>query len=307
MKRFDWLHHIEQLDPTTDFLEIYRISVTHEFPWDYNQSLSFALFRTYAVPSIGSLLAGTGELTERVQKRYDDTSLILDAVLEHGFAGPGGRTAIRRMNQMHGAYSISNEDFVYVLSTFVVVPIRWIDRFGWRRLCETEKVASAHYYRELGRHMGMTAIPATYQEFAAYLDAYEAEHFATGTGGTDPGGRAVADATLRLFTTFPPTQHAPAALIRRFALGLMDDALRAALGYPRISRAEQAACAAAVRLRGRVVRFLPPRTEPLYTRQRANIRSYPAGYEIAELGTFPHGCPVARPAPDDATPPVTTA
>jgi hypothetical protein len=38
--------------------------------------------------------------------------------------------------------------------------------------------AAANYYRRLGRHMGITGIPATYQEFAAQLDAYEAEHFA---------------------------------------------------------------------------------------------------------------------------------
>ena len=33
MKRFDWLRDIEQLDPHTDFHDIYRISSTHEFPW----------------------------------------------------------------------------------------------------------------------------------------------------------------------------------------------------------------------------------------------------------------------------------
>ena len=51
-----------------------------------NQALSFALFHTYAVPSIGSLFrARTGEFIARTQQRYDDTTLILDAVLEHGF------------------------------------------------------------------------------------------------------------------------------------------------------------------------------------------------------------------------------
>jgi len=190
MGRFDWLARIQQLDPETDFLEIYRITATHEFPWDVNQSLSFALFRTYAVPSIGRLLARTGEFTERVQKRYDDTGLLLDAVLEHGYASSEGRTAIRRMNQMHGCYTISNTDMRYVLSTFVTVPIRWIDELGWRRLSEQEKIASAHYYRELGRRMGITDIPATYHEFATYFDDYEAEHFAF-----DAGARAVADST----------------------------------------------------------------------------------------------------------------
>lgn len=289
MQRFDWVRRIEALDPERDFTEIYRITGAHEFPWDLNQSLSFALFRTYAVPSIGRLLASTGEFTERVQKRYDDTGLILDAIIEHGFGSPQGRAAIRRMNRMHGAYSISNDDFRYVLCTFVVVPIRWIARFGWRDLTETERVASANYYRELGRHMGIKGIPATHQEFAELMDAYEAEHF-----GFDAGARAVADSTLDLFTTFPPNHLAPAAVVRRFALGLMDDPLRAAFGYPRISRAEQAVAAAGVWARGRVVRFLPPRREPKFARMLPNIRSYPDGYEIDELGTFPHGCPAGQ-------------
>ena len=176
------------------------------------------------MPSIGRLLHETGEFTERVQKRYDDTALILDAVLEHGFASAQGRAAIRRMNRMHGAYPISHDDLRYVLCTFVVVPIRWIDELGWRRLSEHERVAAAHYYRELGRHMGIRDVPATHREFAEVLDAYERERFAF-----DPGGRAVADATLELFTTFRPNDRAPAALVRRF---LRPHGRRAASGVP---------------------------------------------------------------------------
>ena len=84
MKRFDLRRRTDRLDPETQYEEIARILATQEFPWDINQALSFALFRTYAVPTIGRLLFETGEFTERVQKRYDDTGLILDAVLEHG-------------------------------------------------------------------------------------------------------------------------------------------------------------------------------------------------------------------------------
>ncbi|MGD0935906.1 MAG: DUF2236 domain-containing protein, partial [Streptosporangiaceae bacterium] len=143
MDRRHWSRRISQLDPARDYHEIYRILAAHEFPWDINQSLSFALYRTYAVPSIGRLLFETGEFTQRTQKRYDDTTLILDAVLEHGLASPVGRAAVRRMNQMHGAYDISNDDKLYVLSAFVVMPIRWLDNYGWRRLTEAERVASA--------------------------------------------------------------------------------------------------------------------------------------------------------------------
>ena len=36
------------------------------------------------------------------------------------------------MNRMHGRYAISNDDYLYVLSTFVLVPIRWNHAYGWR-------------------------------------------------------------------------------------------------------------------------------------------------------------------------------
>ncbi len=296
MGRYDWLHRIEQLDPVADATQIYRISATHEFPWDYNQALSFALFRTYAVPSIGALLAQTGEFTGATQKRYDDTALILDAVIEHGNASTRGRAAIRRMNQMHGAYDISNDDLRYVLSTFVVVPIRWIDEMGWRRLSEHERVAAANNYRELGTLMGIKNIPATHQEFAELMDDYERTHFAY-----DPGGRAVADATLELFTTFPPNHRAPSRLVTRFSSGLMDDPLRAAFDYPRISAFEQRLARGVVKARSAVVRRLPPRAEPKFARHLPQVRSYPDGYEIAALGTFPRGCLAPRtilPEPD---------
>ena len=63
MWRTSWSDRIERLDPERDALEVHRLVCAHEFPWDTLQALSLALFRTYAVPSIGGLLDRTGELT----------------------------------------------------------------------------------------------------------------------------------------------------------------------------------------------------------------------------------------------------
>src|SRR3954447_24746074 len=300
MGRFAILRRIEELDPARDFAEIYRLMSTYEFPWGMNQALSFALFRTYAVPGIGSLLPRTGEFVERTQKRYDDTVLILDAVLEHGTDSDQGRAAIRRMNQMHRAYGIGHDDLRYVLSTYVVMPIRWIDDFGWRRMTETERIAGANYYRDLGRRMGIRDIPATWQEFARLLDAYEREHF-----GFDAGGRSVAEATLALLATFPPNARLPFGLVRRISLATMDESLLDAFAFPRPSRATRRLVRGALKARGRVVRFMPARTEPFFARQLPQVRSYPDGYVLAELGTFLPGCPV--PPPREEEPAAVTA
>jgi uncharacterized protein (DUF2236 family) len=158
--------------------------------------------------------------------------------------------------------------------------MRWLDRFGWRPLSEPERVASANYYRELGRHMNIKDIPATHQEFAALLDAYEREHFAY-----SPGGRAVSDATLALLAGFSPRPLRP--LLRAVTLALLDAPLREAFRYPAPSALTQRATLAALRARALVERRLPARRDPSHVRERREFAIYPAGYDVAELGTFP--------------------
>ncbi len=282
LDRMHWLRKIATLDPETDYEEIYRIDTMLEFPWDMNQSLGFALYRTYAVPSIGGLLARTGEFTERTQKRYDDTGLILTAIGENGLDSPEGRAAIRRMNQMHGRYGIPNDDMRYVLSTLVTVPIRWLDEYGYRPLSEAEKVASAHYYRRLGGLMNIKDLPATWQEFGQLMDAYEREHF-----GYDEGAVAVSEATLALMATFPPNDKGPRRLMRRSALALMDDDLLGAFRYDAPTRVEKVLYRGAIKARAALLRHVPARREPVHFADLPQVRSYPEGYEIAALGTFP--------------------
>ncbi|MGW5783356.1 oxygenase MpaB family protein [Streptomyces sp. NPDC003757] len=288
-RRFGLLARIRSMDPHADASEIYRLSSAYEFPWDFARALELALYRTYAVPSIGRLLAETAEFTERPQKRYDDTALLLDAVVEHGFDSEQGRTAIRRINRMHRSYDISNDDMRYVLCTFVVIPKRWIDAYGWRRMSRHEAVASAVHYRTLGRHMGIRDLPGSYEEFETCLDAYEEAHFAR-----DEGGRRVSDATLDLMASWYSRPLAP--LLRTGTLALLDDSLLRAFGYARPGPVTRAVVRRAVRLRGRAVRLLPPRRAPHHARQNREIKGYPNGYRLAELGTRPvpgvRGCPV---------------
>ena len=104
--RMGWVKVIEKLDPVTQHQDIHRITAGYEFPWDYQRSLEFALFRTYCVPTISALLARTGEFEKRPQKRYDDTALLMAELVEHGYDAERGRESLRNINRMHGKYSI---------------------------------------------------------------------------------------------------------------------------------------------------------------------------------------------------------
>lgn len=284
-----WRDRNDALDPETDYVEIYQNLALYEFPWDITQSLSFALFRTYAVPSIGRLLDETGAFTRQVQQRYDDTVLLLEAPFVHGFDSPAGRTALRRINQMHKAYDISNDDFRYVLSTFVVVPKRWLDAYGWRPLTDTELRATVNYYRALGRHMGIKDVPETYDAFMHLMDDYERAHF-----DFDAGARRVADATLALLTTFYP--RAVRGPVEVFSRALMDEPLLDAFGYVEPGPVARKISRAAMKARARLLRHTPSNRKPTFSADLPRIKSYPGGYALADLGTFPvpgvAGCPV---------------
>jgi hypothetical protein len=271
------LREIEGLDPVTDHQRIAFLTSLHEFPWDTTRSLELALFRAFAVAKGTALLAGTGEFTARTQKRYDDTVLILAEILEHGYDSERGRAALRRMNQMHGRYPIPNDEFLYVLSTFVFEPIRWNERFGWRPLHDHEKLASFYFWREIARRMAIREVPDDY----ASLERYYVE-FAQANYRFAPQNRALATATRDLFLGW----YLPKRLWwvgRPFVHAMMDDQLLDAVGLRRPHHAIRRAAESAVRLRSRFVRRLPPRRKPRLITQRRHP-TYPNGYAIEDLG-----------------------
>ncbi len=276
MARHSRLRQIQALDPERDYQEIYRLSTEYEFPWDVTRALELALFRTYAVPSIGGLLDRTREFADRGQKRYDDTVVLLYEMTRDGGMDSGrGRAAVRRMNTIHGRHPISNDDFLYVLSTFVVVPVRWVARYGWRPYSRHEVRATVNNFRHMGRLMGLRNIPATYEEFAAYLDDYERKHYAY----NEPS-RRVAEATIAIFQGWFPGFARP--LARSGLIALTDAPLRQALGLGRAPRALEIAADRGLRARALCVRLLPAR--PGFLPKKPRPRTYRDGYTLGDIG-----------------------
>jgi hypothetical protein len=274
-----WLAEIRRLDPERDAQRIVFLDSNVEFPWDTQRALELAFFRTYAVPSIAELLASTGELTERARRRYDDTRLLMSALGEYGWDGELGRQALRRINRIHARFEIGNDDYLYVLSALALEPIRWNARFGWRPLVENERQATYVFWREIGRRMGIRGIPSSLDELDAFNTAFERDRFAF-----TEAGRSLAKATLGLFRG------------RRLAVALLDEPLCRALGLPRPSPRERTAAEAAVRGRAALVRRLPPRRRAVF-RTLERHRTYPHGYEIAQLGPPDATVRLSRSAP----------
>ncbi|MEL6928425.1 MAG: oxygenase MpaB family protein [Cyanobacteria bacterium J06600_6] len=274
--RYGRLQQIQALDPVLDCEEICRLLAGYEFPWDITRSLELAMLKTYCVPSISQLLDRTGEFHHHTQKRYDDTGLLIAEIMKWGYHSDRGQESICRINRIHDHYQISNQDFLYVLSTFIYEPVRWNQNFGWRLFSETEKLAIFYFWQAVGKQMEIADIPATYEEFAQFNSSYEQENFIYADSN-----RRVGESTVNLFLSWFP------AIIRLglkpLVEGLFDDRAIAAFGFSQPSQIARNLVTAALKLRSLLAKIMLPRSNPdFYT--DAKIRSYPHGYELADLG-----------------------
>jgi hypothetical protein len=190
------------------------------------------------------------------------------------------------MNRQHGRFAIANQDFLYVLSTFIYEPIRWNARFGWRRMCEQERLAMFYFWCEVGRRMGITELPGSYAAFAAYNIDYEKRYYRF-----TEANRRVGAATVEMFASWFPRFVRP--LVRRAIYALLDESVIESFGFPRPSPALRRLVTVVLRLRARCLRWLPARRRP-QLRTEMKHHSYPHGYQIEELGP-----PVRPQASDD--------
>lgn len=274
--RFDVLRAIEQLDPERDHQRIVHLSFGYEFPWDSILALEIALYRTYCVPRISALLDRTGEFRNATQRRYDDTSILVAEMCEWGYESGRGKEALERMNWAHSHFKIANDDFLYVLSTFIYEPIRWIDAVGWRQTSSHEKLAYYFFWREVGKRMGIADIPPSYEAFEAWSRAYEREQFRFAETN-----QRVGSATRDLFASWCPRIFTP--VVRYGVYAMLDEAMISSFGFPKPLPLTRRLLRGALQLRGRLVRWLPPRrTAHFFTDERN--RTHPLGYEISRLG-----------------------
>lgn len=270
---------IEALDPVKDHQEIVRLTVLYEFPWDYNRAMELALYKTFASPSISKILFRSGEFEHHAQKRYDDTDILLSEILENGYDSERGKAAIEQLNWIHSHYPITNEDYLYVLSTFIFESERWINRYGYRKLTSNEKIAGFIFWKELGKRMHIQNIPENVEELEQYNIDYERKHFIY-----HPFNARLAKATEDLMLSwFLPEVLFP--LGRPFIHAIMDDHLLRAFNHPPVHPLIKAWVRMVLKWRGQIISRLPARNTPFMRTTMARHRYYGArGYQLSDLG-----------------------
>ncbi|TKX18887.1 hypothetical protein C1H76_8776 [Elsinoe australis] len=319
--RFRWVDNLSRrynvVDRTSlgklslgDAFCIVREMIELEFPHMMGLSIGFALFKTYGIPEISSLLVSTGQLKrpETISKRVADTgTLILEFVLNEP-RSQRRQEAIARMNWLHSRYEksgkIRNDALLYTLSLFALEPLRWIPKYEWRDLTDVERCAHGMVWKSIGDAMKIQYLPLAsstkqpehpqagswmdrlqwLEELSEWSEQYEAQHqrFAE-------SNKRLSYANIDLLLNNIPLDCFKNAG-RLFYSSLLEDHLRAAIQFPEPSAANKRIVKGILALRAFLIcHFFLPRYDSFFRRDWIvrKTDSRPDRINMIEYITFP--------------------
>ncbi|PPQ96008.1 hypothetical protein CVT26_016170 [Gymnopilus dilepis] len=236
--------------------------ILYDMPLLLNYALAFALFKTYAVPSISKLLCATTQLKSKdtISRRYADTELLISTFVGCPLSGfldpsfhltntgpeqkpaedPRGALALARTNYLHSKHRISNGDFLYTLALFVLEPNTWANRYGWRKLSPLERHAFYVFWLEIGKRMDIKDIPENFealQEWSQVSPSIAVNHdedreYERAYMVPEDSNHELADNTLDELLSAVPEAFGLKAFAKRVSIALLDNIVREAMIYP---------------------------------------------------------------------------
>ena len=238
-----------------------------------------AYYRSFGVPHISAVLVDSGEVTGRPKKRASDTGIVIYEIIANGFESERGEQMVELLRRVHRNVPGNGDDFLYILISLLVLPVRWVMANGWRSLEQTEVQAAHRFYAELGIRIGLTNIPPTYGAAAEFFDRYEAANVRPASAN-----RTLMEAAAQLTAVRLPALLRP--LVPTILSGLIDDRrFCEAVGLPKPNSVMAALVIAAVRLRAARAAQRPLPVKARFVPGAAgSSSSYPDGYELSEIG-----------------------
>ncbi|OOQ83731.1 hypothetical protein PEBR_33308 [Penicillium brasilianum] len=250
-----------------DAFTIQKTILQMEFPFIVLKSLQFALFRTYGIPTISTLLLKTSQFSDPATsfKRYADTGALIGEFMAFDPSSERAQTAIARTKFLHQGYRASGkileEDMLYTLSLFALEPIRFVKMYEWREMTEMERCAVGTYWKSLGDALGISyeTLPSGkmgfrdgihwLEEVRDWSLEYEVKHMKP-----HPRNKEIADRTIDVLLYNLPRFMKPLGLY--FVSFLMDQRLRSAMMIDPPPAFFSAVFSAVFRLRKFYLRYL---------------------------------------------------
>src|SRR5258706_5166871 len=175
-RRLKWLldprvtrEQMPSLDPIADSDQL-GCSVRFEFRPEVLYALwGNAMERIAQVEAAATFFHGTGKAEGISLKRTEDTVLFYAYLFNWGQDSYHGRTAVRRMNQIHGRYFAHNDGLKYVLLNGGFTVLDGFPAVAHRPLTDQERLGYFHATVEMGKAMNIQNLSHSWDEMYGWF------------------------------------------------------------------------------------------------------------------------------------------
>jgi hypothetical protein len=175
-------------------------------------------------------------------KRYTDTTVLVAEIFGQEPTSEHVIESFSRLNYLHGVYrqsgQILDDDMLYTLSLFAIEPIKWIERYDWRKLTDVEKCAMGTFVKSMGDAMliDYAKLPSGKRGFTDGIQWLEeiwqwAEEYEVRKMVPHKDNHQTANETTGILLFALP--NALKAIGKNAVCALMDDRLRSAMMFVR--------------------------------------------------------------------------
>ncbi|MFF4630037.1 hypothetical protein [Streptomyces griseorubiginosus] len=185
-----WIaQRIEQLDPETDYVEIWRLTITYGLD-DFSANLSYTqVFPHFYIARHGAQPLwheGDGKVVERATQRVEDTIRANLVWWHYGPHHPKTQKSVEGINKLHAFHAkrypgsfAHQDDYVYTLAFSAASLHRLNLQLGLPGYTEKQKIAAHRFWREMGKLFvdehgnAILDFPDDWDSMMAFLDDFE--------------------------------------------------------------------------------------------------------------------------------------
>ena len=178
--------------------DIYRIYYI-DYPYPFRFGSYQAILRSLTVKDLVLRLFQDSKLNNQTYERLLRTRQLICSLIFHGIDHESGQKAIKIINRAHSNVVVTNEDYLYVLSTFFLEPFEWDACFGKSQISTEDKQIVVNFWQEIGEAMHLSNFPEDLVAWHVFQEAYEKKYMGFSEAGRDIATQSIVDFSRQAF------------------------------------------------------------------------------------------------------------
>lgn len=152
--------------------EIYEIYY-RRYPYPFRFGSYHAILRSLTIATLVERLYESSRLSNETYERLLRTRQLIRVLIYYGTNSEEASRAIDTINQAHAYVVTSNDDYLFVLSTFFLEPLRWNKEYGKKPINDNDLQLIIEFWSEIGRRMNIENMPQGLDQWLQFQEDYE--------------------------------------------------------------------------------------------------------------------------------------